>query len=205
MTFTIVNYYIEGFYVKEQKDFIRIIQLKIKLHYLLLGLLFNYDVCYPHNCKYIGPQPPNTDAHRLSSRKSQTEKRCRAELSRLAAILEIMSECLNASLVRWLLISATYTHIGVLHAVLRETSITFSSQPSVLHIRPSPCCLVSALFLLYRPDSHIYGFPLTIYPSVALLSSSYITPPFLVSPLHQSCPHSFPLPCFSLYPLSDSR
>lgn len=47
-------------------------------------------MCNPRNCKYIGPEPLNTDPQQFS---------CEAELGRLADISEIMSDCVSASLV----------------------------------------------------------------------------------------------------------
>lgn len=69
--------------------------------------------------------------------------------------------------------------------------------PSIFHPLPT---LSAFLFLPLSPatfirlHSPVYDFTLTFYPSVVMLSSSYITSPFLVSTLHQSCPHFSSLP-----------
>lgn len=80
-----------------------------------------------------------------------------------------------------------------------ETAITLSSQSSfpasAPHLHPaihfSPSASVISLPLStsisshpHPPHSPIYDFPLSV-PCVAVLSSSYITLPFLISPLHQ--------------------
>lgn len=96
----------------------------------------------------------------------------------------------------------------------RETAIIFSSHSSVL-----PACQALTLPSIFHPLpplstslspttsrnphppslSHLRLSP--FHPFVAVLSFPYITPLFLVSPLHQTCPHfspptplSFPLP-----------
>lgn len=167
-------------------------------------------MCYPHNCKYTGHRPLDTDAHQLSSLKSQTEKRCQAELSRVAAILEIMSECLNAWLVGMTANQYhihAFTHIGFkywlpcLKTVLcseRQLLLSHLNHLFCQHREPCHPFISLSLFLLYlQPPSSAFILPFMTFPSlfclsVAMLAFSYITPPILVSPLHQSCTHAPP-------------
>lgn len=137
--------------------------------------------------------------------KSQTEKCCEAELSRVASLLEIMSECLNASLVEMAAKKEhVYAHIRFKYCrVLRESRALRSHQnqfcqglalPSIFHPLPTLSAFLFSSSVpshLYPPTfSPIYDFTLTFNPSVTILFSSYITSPFLVSTLHQSRPRS---------------
>lgn len=98
----------------------------------------------------------------------------------------------------------------------RETAIIFSSHSSVL-----PACQALTLPSIFHPLPPLSASlsPTTsrnphppslshlrlssFHPFVAVLSFPYITPLFLVSPLHQSCPHfSPPPPSASLSPVS---
>lgn len=106
---------------------------------------------------------------------------------------------------RWLLIRSTYTHIYDLNTAVCWERAGLCVLISINSAKASPCHPFFTLSLLYQPfffsssvPSHlyppafspIYDFTLTFNPSVTMLSSSYITSPFLVSTLHQSCPLS---------------
>lgn len=87
----------------------------------------------------------------------------------------------------------------------RETAITFSSHSSVLPARqaltlPSIFHPLPPLSASLSPTTSRNPHPPSLshlrlspfHPFVAVLSFPYITPLFLVSPLHQTCPHFSP-------------
>lgn len=144
--------------------------------------------------------------------KSQTEKRCGAEVSRVAPLLEIMTECLNASPVE---MTANQQHIHThIHTyrrtldlntepVLREAAITFSSPssfpqthliltlPSIFH----PLLYQPSSFLPdLQPPSSAFVLPSMTSPSLSILLSQRSLSHTSLSPLHRSCPHSSSLP-----------
>lgn len=88
----------QWFYVQYQKTSSELSSWRWSL-IIFYRTSYSIMMCYSNNCKYIRPQTLGVDARQWSSLKSQTQKRCEAELSRVAAILEIMSECLNGSVV----------------------------------------------------------------------------------------------------------
>lgn len=117
---------------------------------------------------------------------------------------------------RWLLISGTYIHTGFKHCAERDghyflvSLVSSASTPSphpAIHFSPSASFIHLPLSRTtsrnpHPPSlSHLRLSP--FHPFVAVLSFPYITPLFLVSPLHQSCPHfSPPPPSASLSPVS---
>lgn len=173
-----------------------IIWLKINLLFILKFPVELYCII----CTNILDSSPFTPM--LSSwvpSKSQTEKCCEAELSRVASLLEIMSECLNASLVEMAAKKEhVYAHIRFKYCrVLRESRALRSHQnqfcqglalPSIFHPLPTLSAFLFSSSVpshLYPPAfSPIYDSTLTFNPSVTILFSSYITSPFLVSTLH---------------------
>lgn len=98
--FPLLSPFNQQFYVEYQKA------SSEKPHYLFWGVLFNYDVLFKSLQIYWAPASGCSPDE--FTKKSHT-KRCKAELSRVAAILEIMSERLNALLVEMTANQHTHT------------------------------------------------------------------------------------------------
>lgn len=127
--------------------------------------------------------------------KSHTNS-CKAELCRVAAVLEIMSECLNASLVE-MTANQVHTHTNTHVCLVYLNSAAWERQPLLSHLNHcfsspselSPCHLFSTISLSFitlslhvqpPPPSFIlpvitFPPPFTFYLSVAMLAPSYIT------------------------------
>lgn len=151
---------------------------------------------------------------------------CGAQLCRVASLLEIMSECLNASL-RRLLIRSTYTHVhvhaGVTCCCGRDGQALCSHlnqfcQPGspCRPLSPSPCFISppfssSVPIHLHPPLSTFIHLHPPVYDFLCLCRVAlFLIYHFTLPRLHPSPVFPwllFPpsLPWFSLYPLSDSR